>query len=151
MMRRNPMRTRWNCLLGLLLCPVLASAQSSAPVEARTPVIVSPRAIASDDSRIKVFLAGSIDMGGSEDWQAKAIRELSGDGVVLLNPRRADWNRAWKPSADEPEFHRQVQWEPCLVPNAEEDTHPTALVKAAHPLQTQLQVIMCGNHRRSTA
>ena len=111
MMRRNPMRTRWNCLLGLLLCPVLASAQSSAPVEARTPVIVSPRAIASDDSRIKVFLAGSIDMGGSEDWQAKAIRELSGDGVVLLNPRRADWNRAWKPSADEPEFHRQVQWE----------------------------------------
>lgn len=31
--------------------------------------------------------------------------------MVLLNPRRADWNRAWKPVAEEPEFRRQVEWE----------------------------------------
>lgn len=111
MIRPNPMRAGWSRLLGMFLWPGLALAQSDAPAEARTPVIVSPQTIASNDSRIKVFLAGSIDMGGSEDWQAKAIRELSGNGVVLLNPRRADWNPAWKPSADEPEFRRQVEWE----------------------------------------
>lgn len=93
----------------LVLLLALPAAFAAPPVHEAS--IVSPSPIPADDTRIKVFLAGSIDMGGSEDWQARATRELSDAGVVLLNPRRADWNRAWKPVAEEPEFRRQVEWE----------------------------------------
>lgn len=74
-------------------------------------VITSPTALPVDDNRPKVFLAGSIDNGAASDWQAEVIQALGAMDVVLLNPRRADWNRAWQSSTDEREFVRQGRWE----------------------------------------
>ncbi|RDZ26316.1 nucleoside 2-deoxyribosyltransferase domain-containing protein [Lysobacter silvisoli] len=92
------------CLLAAL---PLHAAEPAAPA---SEVVRSPQPVPADD-RLKVFLAGSIDMGGAQDWQAQVERALADEGVVLLNPRRADWNPAWKPVAEEPEFRKQVEWE----------------------------------------
>lgn len=95
-----------------------AAADTAAANPPRSITIQSPNPLP-DDGRISVFLAGSIDMGGSVDWQAQVARELADEGVVLLNPRRDDWNPAWKPSADEPEFRRQVEWELTALQRAD--------------------------------
>jgi len=57
-----------------------------------------------------VFLAGSIEMGTADDWQARLIARPPTD-VVALNPRRTDWDSSWKQSIDEPQFREQVEWE----------------------------------------
>jgi hypothetical protein len=57
-----------------------------------------------------VFLAGSIEMGAAEDWQARLAASLAGD-VVVLNPRREEWDASWRQSIDEPKFREQVEWE----------------------------------------
>jgi len=93
------------CLLVALCLLALAPLSSSAAT-----TITSPEAIV-DDARPKVFLAGSIEMGRAGDWQQEAQDALADLDVVLLNPRRADWNPEWRPEADEPEFRRQVEWE----------------------------------------
>ncbi len=94
------------------------SAQPAAAAAARSELVRSPAPVPADD-RLKVFLAGSIDMGGTQDWQAQLARELADEGVVLLNPRREDWNPAWKPVAEEPEFRRQVEWELTALQRAD--------------------------------
>lgn len=95
---------------------ISGSAQPS--TVARSQLVRSPAPVPADD-RLKVFLAGSIDMGGTQDWQAQFARELADEGVVLLNPRREDWNPAWKPVAEEPEFRRQVEWELTALQRAD--------------------------------
>lgn len=91
--------------LSLLSTPVLAQT-------AHGPLLVtSPQPLPIDSRRPRVFLGGSIDMGGAPDWQAAMTAALSDMDVVILNPRRPDWNPAWRPDADEPEFRRQVEWE----------------------------------------
>jgi hypothetical protein len=74
-------------------------------------LIVSPQDLPAPDSRPRLFLGGSIDMGNAPDWQAEMTASLADLDVVILNPRRADWNPEWKPVAEEPEFRRQVEWE----------------------------------------
>lgn len=53
-----------------------------------------------------VFLAGSIEMGKASDWQQKLIDDLSDlpDDLVLLNPRRKDWDSSWVQSFDNRQF-----------------------------------------------
>ncbi len=60
-----------------------------------------------------VFLAGSIEMGRAEDWQAAVARELEplAKSVILLNPRRDDWDSSWEQRLENPAFHEQVTWE----------------------------------------
>lgn len=56
----------------------------------------------------KIFLAGTIDMGNSRDWQSDMLEHFSAkDGRYLLfNPRQDSWN------ADaEGEMDYQVNWE----------------------------------------
>lgn len=76
---------------------------------------------------ISVFLAGTIDMGESENWQSifvdKVTKLIFGlgydlkiDKIVFLNPRRSDWDSSWgqNPYTDV-EFIKQVEWElKCL-------------------------------------
>ena len=100
--------------LALCLC-LLASPLLAAP----SVTITSPAALPSQDGRPKVFLAGSIEMGKAGDWQSQVQRALADEGVVMLNPRRADWNPAWKADASEPEFARQVQWELAALEQAD--------------------------------
>jgi len=58
-----------------------------------------------------VFLAGSIDLGKSVDWQAELNLFLADCPGILLNPRRTQWDSTWLPEASFPPFREQVQWE----------------------------------------
>lgn len=64
---------------------------------------------------LKVFLAGTIDMGNSEDWQQIVIDYLNlhfdGCPLELFNPRRKDWNKDWEQSPSHPMLKRQIEWE----------------------------------------
>lgn len=61
----------------------------------------------------KVFLAGSIDMGAAVHWQSYASSRLLDDrrSLIVLNPRRADWDSSWAQRADNEKFASQVNWE----------------------------------------
>jgi hypothetical protein len=61
---------------------------------------------------LTVFLAGSIEMGKAADWQTKVSEGLKDyANVVILNPRRDDWNSSWKQKITNPQFKEQVTWE----------------------------------------
>lgn len=67
------------------------------------------------EERISIFLAGSIEMGAASDWQAKVADRLSKYDVVLLNPRRDDWDTSWEQTTENEHFVEQVEWEmDCL-------------------------------------
>jgi len=66
-----------------------------------------------DDSlpRPWIFLAGSIDDGRAEPWQAAVVSALADLPGTLLNPRRDDWDSSWRQSMEDPRFREQVEWE----------------------------------------
>lgn len=76
-----------------------------------------------DDIRdqYSIFLAGTIDMGNSIDWQKQITDELSNEfsNLTFYNPRRLDWNSNWKQSLDEPAFVEQVNWELDMLHEAD--------------------------------
>ena len=59
----------------------------------------------------RVFLAGSIEMGAAENWQEKLARLVEGTELILLNPRRDDWDSSWEQKIEDPKFNEQVSWE----------------------------------------
>ncbi len=77
----------------------------------RSIVVTSPERLPVSHAQPRVFLGGSIDMGSAPDWQRDLSRRLDGEDVVILNPRRSDWDPAWKPVATDPNFRKQVEWE----------------------------------------
>ena len=64
-----------------------------------------------DWSKPSVFLAGTIDNGNSEDWQAIVEKALADLDVLILNPRRDAWDPTWEQSISNPLFREQVEWE----------------------------------------
>lgn len=62
-------------------------------------------------SNFSIFLAGTIDMGNSIDWQSKVIESLNDLNVTILNPRRKDWDSSWKQTIEDFQFFQQVNWE----------------------------------------
>ncbi len=58
-----------------------------------------------------IFLAGSIEMGAAEKWQDRVIRKLKKTNLVILNPRRDDWDSSWEQKITNPQFNEQVNWE----------------------------------------
>ena len=58
-----------------------------------------------------IFLASSIEMGAAEDWQEEVVQYFSDVNVVLLNPRRDNWDPSWEQSISNPQFYEQVTWE----------------------------------------
>ena len=64
-----------------------------------------------DTVRYSIFLAGAIDQGLAEDWQKKVARSLDDLDILILNPRRDDWDSSWEQSIDNPQFKEQVLWE----------------------------------------
>lgn len=62
-------------------------------------------------TQLSIFLAGSIDMGGAPDWQKEVAAQLADLDVLLLNPRRDDWDDSWTQSITDPQFKEQVTWE----------------------------------------
>ncbi len=126
-------------LLFALLC-----LMPSLAVAAPSQVITSPEAIPQDDPRPKVFLAGSIEMGKAGDWQQQVQQALADEGVLMLNPRRTDWNPAWRAEADEPEFRRQVEWELAALEQAD-----LVLMYFAPGTQSPITLLEFGLYARS--
>lgn len=58
-----------------------------------------------------VFLAGSIELGSAGNWQTFVEQELSGIDIVILNPRRDNWDSSWSQDKTNPTFREQVEWE----------------------------------------
>eukprot|EP01079_Euglenida_sp_SAG-EU17-18_P008781 gene8781-1574_t len=58
-----------------------------------------------------VFLAGAIDMGNARDWQSDFVAALEDHNVLLLNPRRLDWDSSWEQTLENKKFREQVEWE----------------------------------------
>lgn len=56
---------------------------------------------------VAIFLAGSIDNGVAPDWQKDVLEALRDKNVMLMNPRRKDWD----PNSGDNEVERQVNWE----------------------------------------
>lgn len=61
---------------------------------------------------ISIFLAGTIDMGKSFDWQKDLLGKLQHlPNLVVYNPRRDDYDPSWPQTTDNPLFVEQVNWE----------------------------------------
>ena len=61
---------------------------------------------------LKVFLAGSIEMGVAENWQDRLTGEFENYNVEVYNPRRDDWDSSWVQDPTRgTQFHEQVAWE----------------------------------------
>ncbi|THV06299.1 hypothetical protein K435DRAFT_711486 [Dendrothele bispora CBS 962.96] len=62
-----------------------------------------------------IFLAGSIEMGKAEDWQAKLTSTLLNldlpCDLTILNPRRESWDPSLVQDISNPQFREQVEWE----------------------------------------
>ncbi len=106
-------------------------------------VVVSPQAIP-HDARPRIFLAGSIDMGKASDWQQQVIAALGSSDVVILNPRRADWNRAWKAELSDPHFAEQVNWELSALDQAD-----VIVMYLAPGSQSPVSLLELGLHARA--
>jgi hypothetical protein len=78
-------------------------------------VIKAPNNIYEKDSySTTVFLAGSIEMGQCENWQAKTERLLSDYAdceLTIYNPRRDDYNADAEQTIENAYFSEQVNWE----------------------------------------
>ena len=59
----------------------------------------------------RVFLAGSIEMGKADDWQAAVFSKLEHHAITFYNPRRDSWDASWSQKQSSPEFNFQVNWE----------------------------------------
>jgi len=66
-----------------------------------------------------VFLAGSIEMGKAVDWQTKMTNDLSDLNVLILNPRRDDWDSSWVQNIENVQFRTQVEWELAALEHAQ--------------------------------
>lgn len=76
-------------------------------------VIKPPQSVVKNSKKgySKVFLAGTIEMGNSEDWQTKVSVFLSDRPYIILNPRRDEWDSSWEQKIENPQFYQQVNWE----------------------------------------
>jgi hypothetical protein len=63
------------------------------------------------EGSISIFLAGSIEMGKANNWQADLSLTLEQMEFVVLNPRRKDWDSSWGQSFEDANFAQQVNWE----------------------------------------
>lgn len=127
------------CLLLAALSLCMTTNALAAPT-----VVTSPEALPAAHDRPRVFLGGSIDMGKAVDWQAQVIAALADQDLVILNPRRPDWNPAWKPVAEEPEFRRQVEWELAALESAD-----VIVLYLTPGSQAPISLLEMGLHARS--
>ncbi len=75
-------------------------------------LIKAPLPIAIGEKQFTVFMAGSIEKGVAETWHMKMEKAFAdSNSVVLLNPRREDWDDTWREEKSDPKFYAQVKWE----------------------------------------
>jgi hypothetical protein len=75
-------------------------------------IIKPPHSLSQLQDKFSIFLAGSIEMGSAENWQAKIETALQDyKTICILNPRRENWDNSWKQEKSNPKFSEQVNWE----------------------------------------
>lgn len=89
----------------------------------------------------KIFLAGTIDMGRSEDWQAglKEYFSYKEGRYILFNPRRATWN-----GGADGEMEYQVRWELDHLEQAD-----IIIMNILGTSQSPISLLEMGLHARS--
>ncbi len=66
---------------------------------------------------IKIFTAGTIDQGLVEPWANKVFEFFKDkypylkDDIIIINPRRLEWDSSWEQTYENPQFYQQVNWE----------------------------------------
>lgn len=105
-----------------------------------------------DITKIKIFAAGSIEMGKAELWQDRLAKELSDFDVVLYNPRRDDWDSSWvQDPTPGTQFHDQVSWELERIDHSDivffyfdpSTTSPITLLELGLTLNSEMGVVVC--------
>lgn len=77
-------------------------------------VFTPPQRVIPDKQALKIFLAGSIEMGKAENWQQTTIAEfekISAENIQIFNPRRDSFDPNLEQSFENPVFNQQVTWE----------------------------------------
>ena len=74
--------------------------------------ILAPNPINWNDANYYIVLGGSIEMGDAPNWQSLLTTQLNKyERVVLLNPRRDNWDTSRVQSINNNQFREQVEWE----------------------------------------
>jgi hypothetical protein len=79
-------------------------------------VIKAPDKIPSGKKTL--FLCGSINQGDASNWAEEITEALSDLNIVILNPRRDNWDSKLKQDISNPVFVEQVTWELDAQDNA---------------------------------
>lgn len=81
-------------------------------------VVTAPEVLTRETAmELSVFLAGSIEMGKADDWQSKVQDKIKDKNVVLLNPRRRDWDSTWTQESED--MRLQIKWEQDMMFHAD--------------------------------
>ena len=109
-------------------------------------LLLPPENLAHRDFSLKyVFLAGTIDMGQSEDWQTlMSDWFLTVGGWGVFNPRRRDWDSTWLQDHSNPAFSQQVRWEINAM-----DKSDLILMYFAPSSKSPISLLELGMHLRS--
>lgn len=107
--------------------------------------VKAPHDYSAHQDMISVFLAGSIEMGAAEEWQAKVVAALKEKDVLILNPRRTQWDASWKQSIDNPPFREQVEWELNAL-----DAADIIIVYYCPDTKAPITLLELGMHMRAT-
>jgi nucleoside 2-deoxyribosyltransferase len=102
---------------------------------------------------VRIFTAGSIEMGKATPWQDKLVKLFSDrDDIVFFNPRRADWNSSWvQDPTPGTQFHTQVSWELDHIEKADlvifyfdpKTQSPITLLELGHCLGQDKPILVC--------
>lgn len=91
-------------------------------------------------------------MGKAVPWQDRIAEEVSAEKLILLNPRRADWDSSWiQDPTPGTQFHEQVTWEQDYLALADtiifffdpKTQSPITLLELGHALGSDKKVIVC--------
>jgi hypothetical protein len=91
------------------------NGEEAAPASGSS-VVFAPNPVDLSGKRRSIFLAGSIDKG---NWQTEITNKLSNLPVIILNPRRTDWDSSWKEDVSFEPFREQVKWEHDMLEAAD--------------------------------
>jgi hypothetical protein len=116
-------------------------------------VIKPPHNPVKNKDLMTVFLAGSIEMGAAENWQQKVENYFSDNSIpmILLNPRRDDWDSSWVQEHENPQFYQQVNWELSALDSADvilmylspETKSPISLLELGLYAKSEKLVVCC--------
>jgi hypothetical protein len=103
------------------------------------------KAPGSPGMEVRIFLAGSIEMGKAEQWQERVVDAVADVGnLVILNPRRDDWDSSWEQRADNKQFREQVCWELDML-----DAADIIVMYLAPETMSPISLLELGLHARS--